>query len=291
MQAMNGQDTQDNQSVALYWDFENLHASLVEAAFGEGTYGKPDNRFKVQEPLVQVQAVLELAASFGPVAINRAYCNWQYFGRYRDALLQGAVELIQLFPPGASAKNGADIKLCLDAVEDITRFGHIGTVIIVGGDSDFMPVAQKVKAAGRRLIGIGTRRSTNRHWAKSCHEFRYYDSLVADEAPATASTPSPAPTPEEQANATIERAVRLLAESKGDAWVNKAPILNMVRRLDPTFDPKEFGHPTFSAMLKTLEGTLFDTRKGEFDQQLRLRTVVQPDTGTPAPRGVSDELP
>lgn len=152
MQPMNGQDTPDNLSVALYWDFENLHASLVEAAFGEGTYGKPDNRFKVQEPLVQVQAVLELAASFGPVAINRAYCNWQYFGRYRDALLQGAVELIQLFPPGASAKNGADIKLCLDAVEDITRFAHIGTVIIVGGDSDFMPVAQKVKAAGRRLM-------------------------------------------------------------------------------------------------------------------------------------------
>ncbi|WP_332748715.1 hypothetical protein [Hydrogenophaga sp.] len=33
------------------------------------------------------------------MAINRAYGNWQYFGRYRDALLQNAVELIQLFPP------------------------------------------------------------------------------------------------------------------------------------------------------------------------------------------------
>jgi hypothetical protein len=28
------------------------------------------------------------------------------------------------------------------------------------------------------LIGVGTRKSTNRHWAKSCHEFRYYDNLV-----------------------------------------------------------------------------------------------------------------
>ena len=110
-----------------------------------------------------MQAVVELAASFGPIAINRAYCNWQFFGRYRDALLQSAVELIQLFPPGASAKNGADIKLCLDATEDIGRFEHIGTVIIVGGDSDFMPVAQKIKAAGRTLIGIGTRRPCS--WA------------------------------------------------------------------------------------------------------------------------------
>jgi uncharacterized LabA/DUF88 family protein len=177
---LNRRDNTGPPSVALYWDFENLHASLSDAKLGEGAYNKPDGRFKAQEPLVDVQAIVELAASFGPIAINRAYCNWQYFGRYRDALLQGAVELIQLFSPGASAKNGADIKLSLDAVEDMGRFDHIGTVIIVGGDSDFMPVAQKIRAAGRTLVGVGDRKSTNRHWAKSCHEFRYYENLVTD---------------------------------------------------------------------------------------------------------------
>jgi hypothetical protein len=109
-------ENDDNRSVALYWDFENLHAALAEAKFGDGSYSKPDARFKPQEVLVDVQAIVELGASFGRIAINRAYCNWQFFGRYRDALLQSAVELIQLFPPGASAKNGADIKLCLAAV-------------------------------------------------------------------------------------------------------------------------------------------------------------------------------
>jgi hypothetical protein len=168
-------------SVALYWDFENLHAALVEARAGEGAYAKPDARFKVQEPLVDVQAIVDLAASYGPLAINRAYCNWQYFGRYRDALLQGAIDLVQMFPPGASAKNGADIRLCLDAMEDVARFGHIATVIVVGGDSDFMPIAQKIKAAGLTLVGVGARQNTNRHWARSCHEFRYYDALVAAE--------------------------------------------------------------------------------------------------------------
>ncbi len=178
---LNTSNSVENKSVALYWDFENLHASLSEARLGEGSYNKPDGRFKAQEPLIDVQAIIELAASFGPMAINRAYCNWQFFGRYREALLQGAVELIQLFPPGASAKNGADIRLCLDAFEDMGRFGHIGTIVIVGGDSDFMPVAQKIKAAGRTLIGVGDRKSTNPHWARSCHEFRYYENLL--EAP------------------------------------------------------------------------------------------------------------
>jgi uncharacterized LabA/DUF88 family protein len=168
--------------------FENLHASLSEARLGEGSYGKPDGRFKTQEPLIDVQAIVDLAASFGPIAINRAYCNWQFFGRYRDLLLQNAMELIQLFPPGASTKNGADIRLCLDAADDIARHTHIGTVVIVSGDSDFMPLAQKIRAGGRTLVGIGTRASTNRHWARSCNTFRYYEDLM--EAAGVAAPPA-----------------------------------------------------------------------------------------------------
>jgi uncharacterized protein (TIGR00288 family) len=278
---MTRNDNDDNRSVALYWDFENLHASLLEQAQGEGAYGKPDGRFKAQEPYIDVQAIVELASSFGPIAINRAYCNWQYFGRYRDALLQGAVELLQLFSPGPSAKNGADIKLCLDAVEDINRFGHIGTVIIVGGDSDFMPVSQKIKAAGRTLIGIGTRKSTNRHWAKSCHEFRYYENLVAPpvaavesppqvDADAPAISPPSAPAPTDPGAEMFRRAITLLTETKGDSWVNKGSIWPMIKRLDSTFDTKDHGHANFPAMVKALDA-LIEIRKGTSDQQIRLR--------------------
>jgi hypothetical protein len=244
--------------------------------FGEGFYSKPDSRFKVQEPLVDIQAIAELGASFGPIAINRAYCNWQYYGRYRDALLQSAVELIQLFPPGPSAKNGADIKLCLDAAEDIGRIAHIGTVLIIGGDSDFMPVAQKIKAAGRKLIGVGTRRATNRHWAKSCHEFRYHENLVEGQAvePAPAigdagdvAPPAPAV---DRAGEMLRRAVRLLAETKGDAWVNKGAIWPMIKRLDSTFDTKDHGHASFSDMVKALDSVV-EVRKGMKDHEVRLR--------------------
>ena len=176
-----------NGSVALYWDFENLHAALCEEK-DPGAYARPDNRFKPQEPLVDVQAIVDMAAAFGPLAINRAYCNWQFFGRYREVLMHNAIELQQLFPPGSTAKNGADIRLCLDAAEDLGRFAHIGTVIVVGGDSDFMPLAQKIRAAGRRLVGVGTRKSTNGYWAASCHEFRYYESI---DQPRAAIAPAP----------------------------------------------------------------------------------------------------
>lgn len=275
---------EEGRSVALYWDFENLHAGIIESQNGEGSYNKPDQRFKVQEQVVDVQAIVELASSFGPVAINRAYGNWQYFGRYRDALLQSAVELIQLFPPGPSAKNGADIKLCLDAFEDVARFSHIGTVVIVGGDSDFMPVAQKIKAAGRVLVGIGTRKNTNKHWAKSCHEFRFYEALV-EEANATGDTETAAANPSvaeavvaatdlssaaDSAAELLRRAVRLLAQAKGDPWVNKGSIWHMIKRLDATFDPRDHGHASFPDMVKAMDAVV-EVRKGESDHEVRLR--------------------
>ena len=163
-------------AVAIFWDFENLHASLVDEAMGQGAYLA--NRFRPQDELINVAAVVDFASSIGPIAINRAYSNWASFCRYRHALLRSAVELIQLFPPGANAKNGADIKLCLDIMEDIVRFPQIGTIIVVGGDSDYMPLSCKLKAGGRTVVGIGARGSTNQHWARSCHTFRFYDTTA-----------------------------------------------------------------------------------------------------------------
>ena len=46
-------------------------------ANGNGCYGGPNNRYKQQDSLVDVQAVYDFATTYGNVAINKAYCNWQ----------------------------------------------------------------------------------------------------------------------------------------------------------------------------------------------------------------------
>lgn len=271
------------ESVALYWDFENIHASLYDQINGSGAYRA--NRFLPQEPLVDVQGIIEFAASFGTVAINKAYCNWLSFSRYRNALLQGAVELIQLFPPGQSAKNGADIKLCLDLTEDMLRFPHISAIVIVGGDSDYMPVSHKVKAAGRTLVGLGSQTSTNQHWAKSCHEFRYYENLTLDSEAAeeqggeVAGTRDLFPTQLADAGSPavptgpdelIRRAIARLSANSGDPWVMKAAIRPMVKRLDPTFNERSYGHTKFSDLLDSYDN-LFEIRQAKSDHEVRIK--------------------
>lgn len=296
-----------DEAVAIYWDFENLHAGLVDEQQGQGAYQA--SRFRPQDALIDIDSIVEFALSLGPLAINRAFANWLSFNRYRQALLQSAIELIQVFPPGAAGKNGADIKLCLDALDDMTRFPHIGTIIVVGGDSDYMPLSYKVKAAGRRLVGIGSRRSTNQHWAKSCHEFKFYEALVSpaaesvqlpsdqaaptaviSAAPAVVSALEPmppaadsrapgsdAPGPDASSSAPVvdpreivRRALTRLAHSKGEPWVNKAGLRPYVQRMDPTFHESSYGFGTFNDLLASMPDVV-EIRKGEFDHEVRLR--------------------
>lgn len=253
-------------TVAVYWDFENIHAGLVDAKSGQGTYQKQS--WKPQEVLVDVQAIYDFAASYGNIAINKAYCNWQWYAKYRQALLKTSVELIQMFPPGASAKNGADIKLSLDALDDVLRFPHISSIVIVGGDSDFIPLAQKIKTSGKELIGVGCRKSTNQHWANSCSEFKYYESLMV-EGETVQEEPEHDEVVIKDAAELITRAMKQIVAKSGDEWVLKAMIRPVVKRLDPTFDEANYECKSFGELLKKYPDK-FNVKKGDHDHLIQL---------------------
>ena len=57
---------------------------------------------------------------------------------------------MQLFPT-AGTKNGADIRLSVDVVEELFRLPDITHVVIVAGDSDYIPPAQNVRRLGRTV--------------------------------------------------------------------------------------------------------------------------------------------
>jgi uncharacterized protein (TIGR00288 family) len=254
-------------AVAVYWDFENIHASLFDAKNGRGTYSK-QVRGAPQPVLVDVQAVYDFAATYGNIAVNKAYCNWQWFAKYRQPLLKTAVELIQIFPPGASAKNGADIKLSLDALDDVLRFPYISSVVVIGGDSDFIPLAQKIKTAGKEMIGVGCRASTNQHWANSCSEFKYYESLMVEGTAAVEAAEDDEATVKDAAE-LITRAIKQIEAKSGDEWALSSSVRHMVKRLDPTFDEANYDCKTFGALLKKYSNK-FKVKKGEHDHMVSL---------------------
>lgn len=255
----------EDNKVAIYWDFENIHASLANEAWGENWYG--NNRFTSQPALIDVDPILNYAASLGDISINRAYGNWQWFGKYSRKLNATGIDLIQMFPRGQNSKNSADIRMALDALSDIHVHGHINHVVIVSSDSDFISLAQKIKQAGKFVAAVGVLGYTNQFFVRSCNEFKFYHLLVGEARPsglasnAAASVsaglpgdqeaPSPSQAPvgplsQDQAKETLRQALALLVNRGGGAPIPKASLKNAIMRLQPSFDEKALGFSNFS---------------------------------------------
>jgi hypothetical protein len=82
-----------NAAVAIYWDFENVHACLMDEQAGEQSY-RASARYRPQDVVVDVTRVADYAAGFGRVAVHRAYANWQFFGKYAAQLQAHAIDLV-----------------------------------------------------------------------------------------------------------------------------------------------------------------------------------------------------
>ena len=161
--------------VAVYWDFEDLHACLTDELHGEGAYRAAWR--KPQEPVVDIGAVAGYAATLGRLVVHRAYGNWEFFARYRDDLAAHAVDLIQLYPL-TGPENGGGIRLALDVAGDLGQHRGIARVIVVAASRDYTALAQRSRRLGRAYTGIGTT-AARRGYELACDEFRLYRDLIA----------------------------------------------------------------------------------------------------------------
>ncbi len=180
----------DTDRVAVYIDFDNIVISRYDQIHGSGAWRKDnarDARPAVKEKLdaagIDVGAILEYASSFGTVAITRAYADWSVPANadYKSQLVDRAIDLTQLFP-ASGTKNGADIRLAVDVLEDLFRLPDITHVVIVAGDSDYIALAQRCKRLGRVVVGIGVAGGTAKALISACDEFETYDDLPGVEA-------------------------------------------------------------------------------------------------------------
>ena len=88
--------------------------------------------------------------------------------------------------PGGD-KNGADINLALDALEMAFTHPHINAYVIVGGDSDFLSLVEKLKQYDKKVFVVGGRAFTSVILQRNCHEFIAYENLVGVRKAARAS--------------------------------------------------------------------------------------------------------
>ena len=264
--------------IALFIDFENLVTNTG-----------------ITVPSFDLRPALDRLLEKGKVIFRRAYCDWSRFREAKGHLHEFGVELVDVPPSTRAGKNSADMRLVIDALELCYAREHIDTFVIASGDSDFCPLAYKLRENDKYVIGIAVREATSPFFVRACDEFLYLRGPgrgdgdrggvrgSRNDGPSTSrarTSASPAEPRKPREIPAIARQVVSSLLSRATGPLNPSFIKETIVRKEPDFDEREHGFPTFSRVLEAMEKEGLLRRQ----QQGRQWYVVPTDAG-PDPRG------
>ena len=203
-----------------------------------------------------VGTILEALKERGEVVTKIAYADWTRAGEYSRALTQHAIRLVQRNLTPGGDKNGADINLALDALEMAFTHPHINAYVIVGGDSDFLSLVEKLKQYDKKVFVIGGRQFTSIILQRNCHEFIAYENLTGGRRSAARSGRPAAPAasaPIAQAFPIVRRALKILSEREVSPQVGL--LKSTLLQLDSTFSERTYGSSSFLDFVEKLAQT------------------------------------
>ncbi len=236
---------EERLKLAVFIDFDNIQIGVKD------TLGKE----------FEVSLVLEALKERGEVVAKVAYGDWYRAGEQSRQMTQHAVQLVQRNLTPRGDKNGADINLALDALEMAFTRHHINAFAIVGGDSDFITLVEKLKQYDKRVFVVGGRAFTSNILQRNCHEFIAYENLLKNGVAGGSSRParstrgrgrsSQETRPLSTALPNVQRALKILAERA------VAPQIGLLKstllQLDSTFSERDYGAGSFLEFIQKME--------------------------------------
>ena len=244
--------------IALFLDFENLVTNTGITAVN-----------------FDMSSALDRLLERGKIIFRRAYCDWTRFREAKKTLHEVGFELVDVPPSTRAGKNGADMRLVIDALELCYAREHIDTFVIASGDSDFCPLAYKLRENDRTVIGLAVKEAASPLFVSACDEFIYLKPS-ARKGPVEAERPRAARPRQEKPPTVVPDFARevvssLLAQATGP--LNPSMIKQTLVRKKPDFDEHDYGFSTFSKMLAAMEAEGVLRR----EQHGRQWYVVPPD--------------
>ncbi len=228
---------EERLKIAVFIDFDNIAIGVKQSL---------NRNF-------DVGTVLEAIKEKGEVVTKIAYGDWKRAEDFSRAMTQHAVQMVQRNLTPGGDKNGADIALALDALEMAFTRDHINAFVIVGGDSDFIALVEKLKQYDKTVFVVGGRAFTSVILQKNCHEFISYENLVGIHTGARkASGKSQGSSTSALANALpiIRRALKILSDRE------VSPQLGLLKstllQLDSTFSERDYGVSSFRDFIQKL---------------------------------------
>ena len=220
-----------------------------------------------------LKSIMEEIAIYGTPMIKRIYGDWGSHGltSWKNTLLENAVTPKQQFAY-TTGKNATDAAMIIDAM-DILYTGKTDGFVLVSSDSDFTPLAIRLRESGMYVLGIGEEK-TPKAFVQACDKFirievirdRYKKPAKsaaktaekAEKAPAkSAAAKRSSEKAEEKKPAVPEDIIGLIADSVADladddGWIDMSNLGNLIIKKQPDFAPRTYGFGKLSNMLKNL---------------------------------------
>jgi uncharacterized LabA/DUF88 family protein len=229
---------EDRLKIAVFIDFDNIEIGVKSTL----------NRH------FDIGAVLEAIKERGEVVTKVAYGDWKRAGEHSRSMTQHAIQMVQRNLTPGGDKNGADINLALDALEMAFTRNHINAFVIVGGDSDFIALVEKLKQYDKKVLVVGGRNFTSAILQKNCHEFIAYENLISapsgQRRPAERTRTAVADPNLAKAFPLVRRALKVLADRE------VSPQLGLLKstllQLDSTFTERDYAASTFRDFIEKM---------------------------------------
>ncbi len=207
-----------------------------------------------------LDAVLAVLAELGTVNIRRAYGNWQKpaLKGWSAMVNRRAIEPQQQFDL-TKGKSSTDMKMIIDAMDLLYR-GHVDGFGIMSSDSDFMPLATRIRQDGLPVYGFGASK-TPESFQQACTRFIDTNAITAALDSSGRQEPAAAKRPvDSQLRALLAEAYEAVRhDEKGFASLSSVGQHASNRS---SFDARNYGFKRLSDLMASLPGFEVERREG-----------------------------
>ena len=217
--------------------------------------------------LSKLEGMLHEISAYGRIIVKKAYGNWkkQVLAKWEDEIKRLAIKAEQQFDY-VSGKNTTDIAMVIDAM-DLLHTGRYDAVVLVSSDSDFTPLAVRMREDGIYVIGVGEKK-TPEAFRNACDDFIYLEYIQSSEPKKKEKSPKKSTKgkkeavqdmtvqeKEDEISASIDEIHVLLRIANGkyqddDGFTNVSVAGTYIKRVKPEFNTYAYGFAKLSDLLK-----------------------------------------